>query len=338
MSGESQPRVFVARELPEPARATVLSGADAEIWADQMPPPREVLLDKAVGRQGLLTLLTDRVDAELLDRAGDQLVVVSNFAIGVDNVDLAEATARGVLVCNTPDVLTETTADLTFALILAAARRLLEGVELIRRGEWVTWEPQLLLGRDVHGATLGVVGLGRIGAAVARRGRAFGMEILYVGPSAKPELERDLGAQRVELDELLERADVVTIHAPLTDETHHLIDAAALSRMKHGAVLVNTARGPLVHTEALVEALEAGRVVAGLDVTDPEPLPADHPLAHLPGCLVVPHIGSASRSTRAQMASMAVDNLLCALRGERPAHLVNPEVLGSQRRSHSTSG
>lgn len=324
-----KPKVFVARVILEPALGRIRAECDADVWPERLPPPREELLRRVAGVDGVLTLLTDRVDAELLDAAGPRLRVVSNHAIGVDNVDVAAATARGVLVCNTPEVLTETTADLAFALMLAAARRLQEGVDQVRRGEWVTWEPAGLLGHDVHGATLGLVGLGRIGAAVARRAVGFGMEILYLDPRPAPEVEAATGARRAgSLEEILGASDFVSLHAPLTPQTRGLIGEATLGLMKRTAILINTARGPLVDTAALVRALEQGTIAgAALDVTDPEPLPADHPLVGLPSCLVVPHIGSASLATRRKMSAMAADNLLAALRGERPPNVLNPEAL-----------
>ncbi len=302
----------------------IREACDLDFWPERLPPPREVLLERVVGCDGIVTLLTDRVDAELFDRAGPQLRVVSNMAIGVDNVDLEAAAARGVIVGNTPDVLTETTADLTFALILAGMRRLLEGVEFIRRGEWVTWEPQGFLGHDVYGATLGIVGMGRIGAAVARRARAFSMPTLFLGRRPMPAMAAALDVEQVgSLAELLERSDVVSLHAPATDATRHMIDAAALRQMKPTAVLVNTARGPLIDTTALIEGLDVGEIAcAALDVTDPEPLPADHPLVRHQRAIVVPHVGSATLTTRQKMAGIAADNLLRVLRGEQARHVV----------------
>jgi glyoxylate reductase len=324
-----KPKAFVARVILEPALGRIRAECDADVWPERMAPPRAELLRRVAGADGVLTLLTDRVDAEFLDAAGPQLRVVANHAIGVDNVDVAAATARSVLVCNTPGVLTETTADLAFALMLAAARRLQEGVDQVRRGDWVTWEPAGLLGHDVFGATLGLVGLGRIGAAVARRAVGFGMRILYHDPVASPEVEAAAGARRAaSLDELLGASDFVSLHAPLTAATRGLIGEATLALMKPTAILINTARGPLVDTAALVRALERKTIAgAALDVTDPEPLPADHPLVGLPSCLVVPHIGSASLATRRRMSTMAADNLLAGLRSERPPNLVNPEAL-----------
>jgi glyoxylate reductase len=280
------------------------------------------------GVDGLLSLLTDRVDDELLDAAGPGLRVVSNFAVGFDNIDVPALTRRGIPAGNTPGVLTETTADLAFALLMAAARRIPEGVDYVRDGHWRTWGPMLLMGVDIHGATLGIVGFGRIGREMARRGRGFGMRIVYhdVYPASAAD-EAELGATRVELDELFRTADFISLHVNLTDETHHLVDDDALRAMKPTAVLVNTSRGPVIDPDALTEALRTGEIFgAGLDVTEPEPLPADHPLVELANCIVVPHIASASEVTRGRMAAIAAENLLAGLRGERLPHPINPEV------------
>jgi glyoxylate reductase len=323
-----RPRVFVSRRIPDAGLEPILDATDARMWEDDLPPPRAELLRAVAGCDGVLTLLTDRVDDEFLDAAGAQLKVVSNYAVGFDNVDVEACTRRGVPVGNTPGVLTDTTADLAFALLMAAARRVVEGADYVRAGRWQTWGPLLLLGPDVHGATLGIVGFGRIGQAVARRAQGFGMSILYqdVQP-ADPSVDEALGARFVPLDELLASSDFVSLHVNLTDETRHLLDAAAFKRMKRSAIVVNTSRGPVVDTDALVEALRAGTIGgAALDVTDPEPLPADHPLLGLRNALVVPHIASASHATRGRMAEMAAANLLAGLRGERLPTAVNPEV------------
>ena len=320
--------MLVTRVIPDEGLEPVREACEVDLWSDELPPPRDELLRRVAGVDGLLSLLTDRVDDELLDAAGPQLKVVSNFAVGFDNIDVPAVTRRGIPAGNTPGVLTETTADLAFALLMAAARRIPESVDYVREGSWRTWGPMLLMGVDVHGATLGIVGFGRIGREVARRGRGFGMRILYhdVHP-ATPEEEAELGARRVELDELLRESDFVSLHVNLTPETHHLVDAEALRAMKPTAVLVNTSRGPVVDPDALTDALRGGEIfAAGLDVTDPEPLPADHPLVSLPNCVVVPHIASASKVTRGKMAAMAAANLLAGLRGERLPTPINPEV------------
>jgi glyoxylate reductase len=327
-SASERPRVFVTRRIPEAGLSLVMEATDADVWPDELPPPRDELLRCAAGVDGLLSLLTDRVDDELLDAAGPQLKVVSNFAVGFDNIDVPACTRRGIPVGNTPGVLTETTADLAFALLMAVARRLPEGYDYVRQDRWQTWGPLLLLGRDVYGATLGIVGFGRIGREMAKRGRGFGMRILYYDVHrATPEEEAELGATGVEIDELLAESDFVTLHPNLTPETHHLMNAAAFAKMKRGAVLVNASRGPVVDHDALYEALRSGQLFgAGLDVTEPEPMRADHPLLSLPNCLVLPHIASASEATRDKMAVMAARNLLAGLRGERLPTPVNPEV------------
>ena len=318
----------MARVIPDEGLDPIREATELDLWTDELPPPRDELLRRVAGVDGLLSLLTDRVDDELLDAAGAQLKVVSNYAVGFDNIDVAACTRRRIPAGNTPGVLTETTADLAFALLMAAARRIDEGSRYVRAGNWRTWGPLLLLGVDVHGATLGVVGFGRIGREMAKRAGGFGMRVLYHDVQRGTEDdERALHATHVDLDTLLAEADFVTLHVNLTDETHHLIDAGALARMKPTAVLVNTSRGPVVDHAALHEALRDRRIfAAALDVTDPEPLPADSPLLGLDNCLVVPHIASASRVTRGRMAAIAAENLLTGLRGDRLPQCVNPEV------------
>jgi lactate dehydrogenase-like 2-hydroxyacid dehydrogenase len=326
----AKPKVFVSRVIPEEGLARVREATDATVWEDELPPPRDQLLSAIAGCDGVLTLLTDRVDDEFLDRAGPQLKVVSNFAVGFDNVDVAACTRRGVPVGNTPGVLTETTADLAWALLMAAARRLVEGDRYVRDGKWKTWGPMLLMGPDVHGATIGIVGFGRIGQAVARRAKGFGMRIVYHDLQRVPKaVEAEFDATFMTLEGLLAESDFVSLHTVLSPETKGLINAERLGWMKLTAVLVNTSRGPVVDSVALVDALRNGTIAAAaLDVTDPEPLPADHPLVALDNCLVVPHIASASRATRGKMAAMAAANLLAGLRGERLPTPVNPEVYG----------
>ena len=323
-----RPRVFVSRRIPEDGLRPIEADCEATIWPDELPPPRDALLAAVAGCDGILTLLTDQVDDELLDAAGPQLRVVSNYAVGFDNIDVPACTRRGIPVGNTPGVLTDTTADLAFALLMAAARRLPEGDRYVRTGQWRTWGPMLLLGPDVHGGTLGIVGFGRIGQALARRANGFSMTILYHDVNRLPdEVSSPLGATFVELDELFARSDFVSLHVNLTPETRHMINADSLGRMKSSAVLVNTSRGPVVDQPALYAALRDGVIAAAaLDVTDPEPIPADDPLLSLDNCLVVPHIASASRATRGKMAEMAAANLLAGVRGEQIPTPVNPEV------------
>ena len=265
---------------------------------------------------GVYCLLTERIDAELLDAAGPQLKVVSTMSVGYDHVDLPALRARGVALGNTPGVLTETTADLAVALLLAAARRLPEAWRAAQDGTWGPWQPEWMTGRDVYGSTVGIVGLGRIGAAVARRLLGFGCRIVYSGPRPRPELAEPLGAAYVPFEQLLAKSDFVSIHCPLNDATRRLFDAAAFAAMQPTAILINTSRGPVVDQDALYQALKAGQIAAaGLDVTTPEPLPVDHPLFSLPNCVVLPHIGSASIRTRLQMAMMAAENLIAGVEG-----------------------
>jgi glyoxylate reductase len=321
--------VFVSRRIPDDGLDLIREACDLELWDDELPPPRAELLRAVAGCEGILTLLTDRVDDELLDAAGPQLRVVSDLAVGYDNVDVPACTRRRIAVGNTPGVLTETTADLAFALLMAGARRIAEGDRLVRAGGWRTWGPLAFLGTDVHGSTLGIVGFGRIGQAVARRAAGFGMTLLYAGRhrAAPGEEAAAGGASFVPLDELLARSDFVSLHVPLGPATRHLIGAAELRRMKPTAILINTARGPVVDQAALYEALRDGVIGgAALDVTDPEPMPGDDPLLTLDNCLVVPHIASASRATRGRMAAMAAANLIAGVRGERLPNPVNPEI------------
>ncbi len=314
-------KVLVTREIPE-AGLRLLEGFDVTVLSE-LPPERDELLEAARGVDGVLCTLTEHIDAEFMDAAGEGLKVVANMAVGYDNVDLEAAKERGVIVTNTPEVLNETTADTTFMLLLAAARRLGEGERLVRAGEWEAWGPKMLLGPDVWGKKLGIVGFGRIGQAVARRAKGFGMEILYTGRSRKEEAEEELGARYLELDELLRESDFVSIHTPLTAETQHLIGASELEKMKPEAVLVNTSRGPLVDEAALANALESGRVfAAGLDVYEEEP--EVHPkLLELENVVLAPHIGSASIETRDKMAALAAENLRAVLSGEEPPNPVN---------------
>jgi glyoxylate reductase len=310
-------RCFVTREIPGTAIARLAAEHDVEVWPERRPPSPVELRERTAGAEALLCMLTDPIDRDLL-AAAPHLRAISTYAVGTDNIDLAAATERGIPVGHTPDVLTETSADLALALMLAVMRRIPEGDAEVRAGEWLTWEPARLLGHDLHRATVGIVGLGRIGRAVKRRVEGFGARVLHTGRSDGEPIER-----------LLEESTVVTLHCPLTDSTRGLIDEEALRRMRPDAYLVNTARGPIVDTGALRRALEEGWIAgAGLDVTDPEPLPADHPLLGAPNLVIAPHLGSASHETRAEMADIAVDNLLAGLRGDPMPHCVNPDVAG----------
>jgi lactate dehydrogenase-like 2-hydroxyacid dehydrogenase len=322
-----RPRVFVARRIPDEGLELVAAACEMDLWEDDLPPPRDELLRRIAGCDGVLTLLTDKVDDAFLDAAGPGLRVVSNYAVGFDNVDVAACAARGVHVGNTPGVLTETTADLAWALLMASARRLPEGDRYVRDGRWKTWGPLLLLGPDVYGATLGIVGFGRIGQALARRAQGFGMRILYHDVEELPaDVVGPLGATYLPLEDLLAQSDFVSLHVNLSPVTRHLINRESLGWMKSSAVLVNTSRGPVVDQAALADALRDGVIwAAGLDVTDPEPISMDDPLVGLDNCLIVPHIASASQTTRGKMAAMAAANLLAGVRGEPlPTPVVPP--------------
>ena len=322
----SKPKVFVTRVSPENGLEMIREFCDMDLWQAELPPSREELLKHVRGMDGLLCLLTDRVDGELMNVAGKGLRVISNLAVGFDNIDVLAATARRIPVGNTPDVLTDATADFAFLLLMAAARRLPEANRYIRDGKWKTWDPMALLGVDIHGATLGLVGFGRIGKAIARRAAGFDMHVIFYDPSEKKP-SRDLKATPVGFETLLKESDFISIHTPLTTDTRHLIDAKALSKMKSGAVLINTARGTIVDTDALYDALKDRRIfAAALDVTEPEPFPLDHPLFTLDNVIITPHIASASKATRDKMAWMAAQNLIAGLKGEQLPNCVNPQV------------
>ncbi len=326
MAGQWQ--VAVTRQIPD-AGLHVLEKAigDLRVWPDELPPSADQLAELLHGCDGALTLLTDTIDGEVLDRE-PQLKVISNFAVGYDNVNVPDATERGVAVCNTPDTLTETTADFAFALLMASARRIVEGMDYVRAGKWQTWGPKLLLGRDLYGSTLGIVGFGRIGREIAKRARGFDMNILAYDAYQDEDAAKELVVTYKPLDDLLRESDFVTLHVALTDETTGMIGKREFGLMKPEAILINASRGPVVDTDALVAALQSGEIGgAALDVTDPEPLPADHPLASLPNAIVVPHIASATVATRDRMAVMAAENLVAVLEGKKPPAIVNPEVL-----------
>ena len=305
--------------------------AEMEVWPQESPLSYEVLLEKVRDAEGLLTLLTDRIDAALM-AAAPKLKVVSNLAVGYDNIDIPEATRRGIVVGNTPGVLTETTADLAFALLMAAARRVVEADSYTRKGQWQSWGPMTLLGQDIHRATLGIVGLGRIGAELAKRARGFNMKVLYYDKIRRSEPEeRQLGVEYVpEMSKLVSSADFISVHVPLRPQTYHLFGAAEFAMMKPTAVFINTSRGLVVDQKALCEALKAHQIfAAAVDVTEVEPIPHDDPLLTLDNIIITPHIASASVTTRTNMAVMAAANLIAGLKGQVPPNCVNPEAIRS---------
>lgn len=323
-----KPKVFITRRIPQQAIELLKEHCEVEIWdKEDTPVPRSVLEEKIQGVDGLFCLLTETIDEELLSKATN-LKIVSNMAVGYNNIQVDAATQRGVMVTNTPGVLTETTADLTFALLLATARRIVESSSFLKEGNWKVWSPMLLTGQDVYGSTLGIVGLGRIGEAVARRAKGFGMDILYYNRSRKIDVEQELGLTKVDFESLLKRSDFVCVLTPYTKETHGLIGEREISLMKRSAVLINTARGGIVDEEALFKALDEKRIwAAGLDVFDHEPISMDNPLLTLPNVTLLPHIGSASEKTRIKMALIAGKNIVQGLSGERPKYLVNEDVI-----------
>ncbi|MCL4879599.1 MAG: D-glycerate dehydrogenase [Anaerolineae bacterium] len=315
-------KVFVCRKIPAAGLDKITAACEADIWEGDLPPTRDQLAQRVRGVDGIVSLVTDKIDGDIMDTAGKQLKIISQMAVGVDNIDIQAAKARGIKVGNTPGVLTDATADLAFALLLALTRRIVEGVDYVRAGRWKTWGPELLLGPDLRGATLGIIGLGRIGKAVARRASGFEMRILAHSIDLTPDEAAEVHAQTVDLESLLHESDFVTIHTPYTPETHHLMNRERLQMMKPTGLLINTARGPIVDQKALIEALQ-NKIIGGaaLDVTDPEPIPMNDPLLTMPNVIVVPHIGSASIQTRNRMAEMAAENLIAGLRGEK---LPNP--------------
>ncbi len=328
-----KPKVFVTRVIPEVGLRAIQAACDAEVWPDPLPPPHAVLRQKAAGCDGLVSLLTDKIDAALMD-AAPRLKVVSNFAVGFNNIDVPAATARGIVVGNTPGVLTDATADMAFCLLIGAARRLVEGHQYTLSGKWKTWEPLGLLGQNLAGRTLGIVGMGRIGYALARRCRGgWDMNVLYHDVHKNDLAEKDLQARQVDLETLLRESDFISVHTDLNETTRGLFGAAQFARMKRTAVFINTARGPLVDHRALASALKSGTIfAAGLDVTDPEPLTADDPLLRLPNVIIAPHIASATVQTRNAMAEICANNLLAGLAGQKLPAWVNPEVEGRRRR------
>ncbi|MEM4700513.1 MAG: glyoxylate reductase [Candidatus Bathyarchaeia archaeon] len=325
----AKPKVYVTRELPERGMKIIKERFDAEVWPEYGPPPKDEIIRKARDVDALVTLLSDKIDAEVFD-AAPKLKIIAQMAVGYDNIDVAEATKRGIYVTNTPGVLTETTADFAWALLMAIARRVVEADKYVRSGQWkVSWHPSMMLGRDVHGATLGILGAGRIGTAVARRAKGFNMKIIYYDViPMPPEVEKELGARRVDLDTLFREADFLSIHVPLTKETYHIVNEEKLRLMKKTAYIINTSRGPVVDEKALYKALKEGWIAgAALDVFEQEPTPMDNPLLKLDNIVVAPHIASASYETRSKMAEMVAENLVAFFEGRQPPNLVNPEVI-----------
>ncbi len=319
----TQPKILISRIIPDPGLLLIKEHFIADVWPHELPPTREQLIERSRGVDGLLCTLTEKIDSDLMDSIGSQLKVISSMSVGVDHIDVAAATARKIHVGNTPGVLTDATADQAFALMLAAARRITEAERFVRAGKWKTWMPNLLLGADLAGATLGIIGFGRIGQAVAKRAQGFDMRVIYYSPNAKPAF----GAQSVDLDTLLLESDFVSVHVPLNPETKHLVNAEFLEKMRPNAVLVNTARGGVLDQIALYHALKSNQIfAAALDVTDPEPLPMDSPLLELENCIIVPHLGSASKKTRDRMSLLAAQNLVAGLKGKRLPNCVNPQA------------
>jgi glyoxylate reductase len=329
-----KPKIYVTRELPERGLKVIKQHFDAEVWPEYAPPPKKTIVDKVKNADALASLLSDRIDAEVFN-AAPKLKIVSQLAVGFDNIDIPEATRRGIYVTNTPEVLTDTTADFAWALLMAAARRVVEADRYVRSGKWkVGWHPAMLSGRDIYNATIGIIGAGRIGYAVAKRATGFNMKILFYDVIPRPEIERDLGAKKVDLDTLLKESDFISIHVPLMKETHHLINAEKLKLMKKTVYVINNARGPVVDEKALYEALKEGRIAgAGLDVFEQEPTPIDNPLLRLENVVVAPHISSASLETRSRMSEMVADNLVKFFEGKAPPNLVNPDVMKTRRLS-----
>jgi len=324
-----KPKVFITRRILPAGMDLITAACQVDIWEGELPPPHADLLQHVRGVDGILCMLSDRMDAGVLDAAGQGLKVISTYAVGVDNIDLAEAARRSIAVGHTPGVLTDATADFAFALLMAATRRVVEGDQQVRAGQWRTWQPSGLLGMEVYGSALGIIGFGRIGQAVARRAQGFGMRVLYYDQNpGEKQLTAELNAEAVDLDTLLAEADIVSLHVPLNEQTTKMINAHTLSRMKRGAVLINTARGGVVDQDALFDALSSGQLAAAaVDVCDPEPLPMDSPLLALTNLIITPHIASAGRQTRQRMAVMAAENLLAGLREDKLPHCANQSLL-----------
>jgi glyoxylate reductase len=322
-----KPPVFVTRRIPGPTLERLSEEVNIDLWEEEGPPPKEVIIQRSQGKKGIFTLLTDPIDAEVIEACKTTVKVISQMAVGYDNIDVNAASRAGIPVGNTPGVLTDATADFTWALLLAIGRRVVEADKLVRDGIWKPWGPEILLGAEINGSTLGIVGFGRIGQAVARRAAGFGMQIHYYDLSRHPEAEKDTNATYMEFDELLQTSDFITLHTSLTDKTYHLFDREAFKKMKKGIYLINASRGAIIDPQALVWALQNGIVAgAALDVFEPEPIPGNHVLLGMDKVIITPHIASASVQTRLKMAMIAVDNLLAGIKGSNLPYCVNPQV------------
>ena len=323
-----KPKAYVTRKLPERGLKIIKEHFDTEVWSEYAPPPKKVIIQKTASVDALVSLLSDKIDSEVFD-AAPKLKIVSQLAVGFDNIDLKEATKRGIYVTNTPEVLTDTTADFAWALLMALARRVVEADKYVRTGKWtVGWHPEMLQGRDVYGATMGIVGAGRIGYEIARRAKGFKMKILYYDVIPRPEIEKDFGAKKADLDKLLQESDFVSLHVPLMKETLHLINESKLRMMKKTAYLINNSRGPVLEEEALTKALKEGWIAgAGLDVFEQEPTAKSNPLLKMDNVVLAPHISSASYETRSRMAEMVAENLIAYFAKKKPPNLVNPDVM-----------
>jgi glyoxylate reductase len=328
-----RPKVYVTREMPERGLSIIQEKFEAEVWRDYAPPPKRTIIEKAANADALATLLSDKIDAEVFD-AAPKLKIVAQMAVGFDNIDVGKATKRGIYVTNTPGVLTDTTADFAWALLMAVARRVVEADTYVRSGNWkVGWHPMMMQGRDVYGATLGIVGLGRIGCAIAKRAKGFDMKVLYHDVIRRPDFEKEYGIEFTEINSLFQKADFVTINVPLLKETYHLVDEKKLRLMKKTAYLINNARGPIVDEKALYKALKEGWIAgAALDVFEQEPTSIQNPLLKLNNVVAAPHISSASYETRSRMAEMVAQNLVAFFEGKTPPNLVNPEVVKTKKK------
>lgn len=321
-----KPHVFITRRIPDIGLEMLSEHVEIDLWEEELPPAYDVLRERTQRADGLLCLLTDRIDKELIENSA-RLRVISQYAVGIDNIDIESATKRKIPVGHTPGVLTDATADFTWALLMSAARRVVEADTFTREGKWKTWGPTILLGVDVARSTLGIIGFGRIGQAVARRAKGFDMRILYYDNKRLPEMEETLGVEYVSLETLIKEADFISLHVPLTPNTYHLIGEKEFSLMKKEAILINTARGSVVDQEALYHALKDRKIRgAAIDVTDPEPIPSNSPLLELPNLIITPHVASASVQSRTQMAVMAAENLIAGLQGKRLPFCANPQV------------